>query len=468
MLIKGTHYNPQFEAAILGICMLEKTAFSRIYGTLKSEYFYTDGNKKVFEALNEMFTSNLPIDLETVWDYMQRVKGISEISNYNTAAYLTKLTANVVSSAHMEYHSLILQKMWCQRELINITHSGTSEGATIETQAKKIQDKLFELQMSSVSDGWKTMDELIIGLYKHQDKMEESKGLGITTGFKTIDEKYGGFFNGQMIVLGARPSMGKSAFAGQIAMNIAAGGKQVGIISLEMNNNEIMARMAAIDTGIDFKIIFRSLFKDEDERDLFYKILNNSASKLPISVSEKTDVNIASIKAQALKLKHKSGLDFIVVDYLQLIGGDQGKNKIRENIVAEISRGFKIMVKELDIPGLILCQLNREVDKRKGEDRYPKLSDLRESGSIEQDADAVMFLHSDFMSGMQTDHNGISTYGQAQLVIRKWRNGEANIIMQLEFEGKKMKFKEKGGYLKPVAIPQVSFAKGEAQEDMPF
>ncbi len=465
MLTKATHYNLEIEAAILGICMLEKTAFSRIYGVLKPEYFYSEGNQKVFNAMSEMVTANLPIDILTVHDYLQRVKGIKEISMHNTAYYLSRLTNNVVSSTHMEYHSLILQKMWCQRELINLTHAGTIEVNTIENQAKKIQDKLFELQMSSVSDGWKSMDELIVGLYKHQDQMEATKGMGIATGFKTIDRIYGGFFNGQMIVLGARPSMGKSAFAGQIAMNIAAKGKQVGIISLEMNNNEIMARMAAIDTNVDFKTIFRSLFTDEQQKDLFYKRLNNSASKLPISVSEKTDVNIASIKAQALKLKHKSGLDFLVVDYLQLIAGDLGKNKIRENVVAEISRGFKILCKELDIPGLILCQLNREADKRKGEDRFPKLSDLRESGSIEQDADAVMFLHSDYMSGVHKDANGNSTNGQAQLVIRKWRNGEANLIIDLEFDGPKMRFKERTGYYKQANIP---VSESDEKEDMPF
>lgn len=446
MFLKGTHYNVDFEAAILGACLIEKTAFSRIFNTLKPEIFYSDGNRIVFEAMKEMFDKNFPIDILTVWDYLQREKGIEKINDKNTAYYLSTLTNRVVSSANMEYHSIVLQKMWCERELINLTHSGSLQ--TI----KEIQDKLYELQTSAVGDGWKTIDELIIGLYKHQDTIEQTKGMGLTTGFKTIDRVYGGFHSGQMIVIGARPSMGKSALAGQIAMNIASQNKKVGIVSLEMSNNEIAARMASIDTDMEFSKIFRALFDDENDRDKFYKRLNSSLAHLPISVSEKTDVNISAIKAQAMKLKYKSGLDCLIVDYLQLIGGDVSKNKNRENIVAEISRGFKILVKELDIPGIILCQLNRESEKRKGEDRFPKLSDLRESGAIEQDADAVLFLHRDFMSGLHTNEQGRSTENEAHLIIRKWRNGEANLIIDLEFEGSKMKFKERTGFIPHAAV----------------
>lgn len=443
MLVKGTHYNTEIEEAILGICLLEKTAFARIYNVLKAEVFYSDPHKVVFEILKEMFDKSIAIDLLTVWDYMQRVKGIAEINQQNTAYFLSRLTNSVVSSANMERHSLILQEMWCERELINLTHAGTNSDISRQTRVKEIQDKLFNLQTTSVSDGWKQMDEMIVGLYKHQDKMTETKGMGLLTGFKTIDRVYGGFHNGQMIVIGARPSMGKSALAGQIAMNIAAKNKKVGIISLEMSNNEIMARMASIDTDIDFNTIYRALFIDEYQRDQFYQKLNNSTVNLPIWVSEKTDVNISAIKAQAMKLKYKSGIDCLIIDYLQLIGGETSKNKNRENVVAEISRGFKILCKELDIPGIILCQLNREVEKRKGMDRFPKLSDLRESGAIEQDADCVLFLHRDFMSGIPTNENGQSTENEAHLVIRKWRNGEANLILDLEFNGPKMKFKEK-------------------------
>lgn len=462
-LTKGIHYNLQMEAAILGACLLEKTAFSRVFGVLKPEIFYSENHQKVFEVMAEMFDKNLPIDMITVWDFLQRVKGISEMNGNNTAYYVSTLTNGVVSSAHMEYHSLVLQSMWCQRELIKLTTSGTRPDASIQQQAKEIQDKLFQLQTTSTSDGWKSMDEGIIDLYKHQDEMEATKGMGITTGFKTIDKIYGGFFNGQMIVIGARPSMGKSAFAGQIAMNVAAHGKKVGIVSLEMNNNEIMARMAAIDANLDFNSIYRSMFKDEEQKELFYKRLNSSLSKLPIWVSDKTRVNISAIKAQALKLKHNHGLDFLIIDYLQLISGDITSNKSRENIVAEISRGFKLLVKELNIPGMILCQLNRDVESRKGQDRFPKLSDLRESGAIEQDADAVMFLHSDFMSGNLTNKEGVSTEGQAHLVVRKWRNGMSNLIIDLEFDGAKMKFKEKSGYYVKTFTPIV-----DDSEETPF
>ena len=220
-------------------------------------------------------------------------------------------------------------------------------------------------------------------------------------------------------------------------------GTRVGIVSLEMNNNEIAARIGSLDSNINFAAIFRGLYADENDRNKFLNTVNNSTSNLPIYVTDNTDVNVTEIKAKAYKLKQKHGLDCLIVDYLQLVGSDNNQNRNRENEVAKISRGFKIIAKELNVPLLVLAQLNREVDKRKGDDRFPQLSDLRESGAIEQDADAVMFLHSDFKSGKLQDADGRTTEGQAHLIIRKWRNGDANIIVDLDFDGPKMKFTER-------------------------
>jgi replicative DNA helicase len=332
--------------------------------------------------------------------------------------------------------------MWIDREIITLTHSGV-KGENTRSEIYQLQTKLTELSGVNFTSDWQDMDELMVGLVKHQDEMAQSKGKGLLTGFKTIDRLYGGFFKGQMIVIGARPSIGKSALAGQMAMNMARSGAQVGFISLEMSNNEIAARFASIDTSISFTEIFRGLYQDENQRDYFYKQINKT-SNLPISVSDKTEVNISEIKAKAYKLKHKKGrLDCLILDYLQLVDGDSQSNRNRENEVAKISRGCKIIAKELEVPLIILCQLNREVEKRKGKDRYPQLSDFRESGAIEQDADVAMFLHSDFKSGHLEDENGNTTEGQADIVIRKWRNGIPNLIIPLDFDGPKMKFSER-------------------------
>jgi replicative DNA helicase len=309
-----------------------------------------------------------------------------------------------------------------------------------------LQNRLQELNQKSSKSDWQDMTELMVNLYRHQAEMQKTGGMGITTGFKGLDKESGGFHPGQLVVIGARPSVGKSALAGQMAVSMASSGLTVGIISLEMNNNEIAARLAAIDAEIDFNVLYRGLYSDERQRDWVYERIGRHTSTLKIFVSDKTDVNINEIRVKAQKLKHLHGLDCLFIDYLQLIDSDETKNSNRENEIRKISRGAKIMAKEMNIPVIELCQLNREVTKRKGHERYPQLSDLRESGSIEQDADVVMFLHRDFMSGIEVDENGNSTQNQADIVVRKWRNGNANFIYPLDFDPPKMKFRERGQF----------------------
>lgn len=239
-------------------------------------------------------------------------------------------------------------------------------------------------------------------------------------------------------------------------------GKKVGIISLEMNNNEIAARLASIETDIDFWKIFRTIAQDEVLHKNFYEHISRNTINLPIFLSDKTKVNIAEIKAKATKLKASKGCDCLMVDYLQLIDSTTGnKNYNREQEVAKMSRGLKLMAQELDIPVIVLCQLNRAVTARSYKDRFPKLSDLRESGAIEQDADVVMFLHRDYMSGWQVDENSISTEFNADLLGPKWRNG-ATFHLPLEFDPPKMKFTEQKGFV-PVVIEKVDY-----QGDNPF
>lgn len=251
--------------------------------------------------------------------------------------------------------------------------------------------------------------------------------------------------NGDMIVLGARPSVGKSAFLGLLSMNMAKNGRKVGIISLEMSNAKIAGRLAALDTGVDFATLYRGLAIDEAMQERLYQQIGNRTAQLPIFVSDKTQVSMPEIKAKAMKLKHKEGCDILFIDYLQLVdsSGYGNKNSNRENEVRQMSRGCKLMAKELDIPVVVLAQLNREVTGRKGDDRYPKLSDLRESGAIEQDADVVMFLHRDWMSGFETNERGESTEREADLIVRKWRDGEPNLRIPLEFDPPRMKFSER-------------------------
>lgn len=461
---KNIHYNLDFEMAVLGGCLTEKTAIGRIYGMIDPECFYSTGNKIIFETITAMYVSGIPIDCYTVYDQIFRVKNIPLLDGNNPAYYVPHLTTVVCSCAHLEYHSFVIKTMWMEREIIKLTTGGEKLEGDVRDQIYSLQKKLHEIQAKTAEHDWSDMTKLMVDLYQHQEEIKKSGGLGIACGFATIDKENGGFHPGQLVVIGARPSVGKSAIVGSMALHMAKQNKTVGIISLEMSNTEIAARLAALDTDTDFNVLYRGLYRDEKETHFIYNKIGNETSTLPIYVTDKTEVSVVEIKAKAQKLKSTFGLDCLIIDYLQLIDVPETYNRTRENEVAKMSRACKIMAKEMGIPVILLCQLNRESTKRKGTERYPQLSDLRESGAIEQDADVVIFLHRDWMAGYQTDENGNSTEKQADIVVRKWRNGKNNFIVPLDFDPPKMKFFERGSYggYKPASI------EVRSEDDNPF
>jgi len=437
------HYSKEFENAVLGACLIEKDAFGRTFGIVDKECFYFDGNKIVYDAIAEMYSNGIPVDINTVIDFIVNRKGFLEIMGYNTTYYVCRITNSVVSSGHLEYHSYVLKRMWMERELIKLTHGGIELEGSVKEKMGQLNQAIQAINQGEYTKDWQDMSELVYGLMVHQDEMTKNGGMGIRTGIAHIDRHNGGFFPGQMIVIGARPSVGKSAFMGQMAIEMAKQGTGVGIISLEMSNNEIAARLSSLETESDFKTIFRNLYADENAKHKWYEQMR-SVNNLPIYVSDKTRVTHTDIKAKASKLMHQhKGVGCIMIDYLQLISSEeQARNRTRENEVSQISRMCKLMAKDLGIPVIILCQLNRAVTQRKGEERYPHLSDLRESGSIEQDADVVMFLHRDWLLGGEyvKDEFGNTTENRADLVVRKWRNGISNFKIPMIFDGPRMKF----------------------------
>lgn len=446
-LQKYKHYDTELEKACIGVCLLEKLAFSRMVTLVEHEnMLYDSRHKVVYRAMKKLFDDSLPIDIFTVRDVIINKFKIDTLEGYNVPYYLCVCTNSVVSSANLEYHSIIIYEFWKKRRFLEIKYSGDENlGYDTEKDIQNINNALTELISPKFKKEWLGMDELIIALYQHHDQLLINNGVGLLTGFPSLD-KNGGFFGGNMIFLGARPGIGKSAFANSIAVNVANSGKKVGILSLEMNNAEVAARIGAIDTDTDFSIIYRGLMTDELETMNMYNKLNTKTIGLPIFVSDKTDVNITDIRRKAEVLKSKQGVDFLIIDYLQLIETSEFKNSNRENEVAKISRGIKIIAKDLNIPVLVLGQLNREVTKRSGANRYPVLGDIRESGAIEQDSDIVFFLHSDFKSGILVDEDGNSTENNIDLVNRKWRNYPSEFIVPLKFDGSKMKFSELHNY----------------------
>lgn len=459
------HHGKDLEESILGACLLEKLAFGRIYSIIESEHFYFSGHQIVFDVMQEMFQVNAPIDIFTVIEWVMNKKRIEEIDKWNVPYFITRLTNCVCSSAHLEYHSFIVKEMWQRRKVLEIKYKELENDLDPNKNVHDINEELNKILGNNIRKDWFDMSELMVKLYQHQDEVQKRGGIGLKTGLQTIDRENGGLFEDQMVIIGARPSVGKSALAGTVAMSIAGMGKTVGIISLEMSNVEIAARLAAIDTNTDFAVLFRGLYRDEQHTHEVYNRIANHTSTLPIWVSDKTDVNVLEIKAKAQKLKAAHGLDCLIIDYLQLINVSEGHNRTRENEISKISRACKIMAKEMKIPTILLCQLNREVTKRKGNDRYPQLSDLRESGSLEQDADVVMFLHSDWLSGIPADEHGNTTEGRADLVVRKWRNGRSNFIIPLDFDAPKMKFTEaRGAHPTAVNVPASPY---EVDKDEP-
>jgi replicative DNA helicase len=457
-MTEGIHYAKDIEAAVLGICLIEKDAFTNTVGLIGVEVFYIDDNQKVYLALREMHDKSMPIDTLTVWQRMTQA-GIT-LNAGTIPWYMAELQRQVVSSAHLEAHCEVLRKMWRLRELEKLTRSGIDPTRDERTQAQALSDKIAQILADETHEDWLDLDDLYMNLIIHQEAIGAGKKEFIPSGFRSIDRLNGGFTPGQLVIVGARPSVGKSALANVIVFAAAKKGKSVGVISLEMNNTELAGRLAAIQTETSFSVIYRNLFNDEKASKEFRATLTNN-SGLPIYVSDKTKVDVNEIRARAVKLKRKKGLDLLIVDYLQLVESVERKGYNREQEVAKISRGMKLLAMELQIPIVMLCQLNRAVTHRKAKERYPQLSDLRESGAIEQDADVVLMLHRDWLCGYEVHpETGNSTELDADLLGVKWRNG-ATFHLELDFNPQQMKFSERGGNLIPVHI-----SKDECEEEL--
>lgn len=430
------HYSRELEGAILGACLLENTAFARIRGILTTECFYYEGNQKVYTALTQMWDENVFVDILTLVHWMVH-KGFEVLDNFNTAYFVTRLTNMVVSTAHLEYHALLVRQMYCERELMNIQHA--QNDMTIDTldRIQELKQRLEKISSIKSSNDWSEMAETLISLSKHMEEVKGKDLIGVPTGFEALDLITGGFAKTNLIVLAARPSVGKSAILNSMAIHAASCNYNVGIVSLEMPKIQIAARMAALVSDIDFYKIFRNRMEDEEQAKRLYTYFQ-SLSELPIWISDKANVNISDIKAKATHLIHKHKLDVLFIDYLQLVETEgKDKNYNREQEVSKMSRGLKLMAMDFQIPIVVLAQLNRESEKLSN--KKPQLHHLRESGAIEQDADGVIFLHRDWKVGIQADENGNSTERRADLIVAKWRNGETTEI-KIGFDPPKMKF----------------------------
>lgn len=434
MLKKHIHYDDDLENAIIGACLIEKLAFSRIFNLLKSAFFRDTLNGVLFSVLQEMYENAIPIDMFTLPVYIAK-RNKQLLTEYNIPFEIIEKTKSVVSTAHLEFHSLLIRDMYVKRRMLELQASVISDTPGIDS-LEDLKEELEELSNIKTTDDWEDMTELLTKLHQHMDSVLGKDLIGVTTGFNLLDKMTSGFTPG-MFVIGARPSVGKSALLNKMVVSAASGGKKVGIINLEMSQAEIAGRLSSLVVDMDFNTIFRNQLRDEQERLKFYSELDTLAN-LPIKVSSATGVNIQDIRAKTLKLYNSWGCDILFIDYLQLVDTEtKNKNYNRENEVAKLSRGLKLLSMDLQIPIVPLCQLNRE--SVKNGDKKPQLHHLRESGSIEQDADGVMFLHRDWKVGIMQNNDGGSTEREADLIVAKWRNGQTGEI-KIGFDPPKMKF----------------------------
>lgn len=465
---KYQHYNTDLERCILGICILQPAAFTQAQEIISTaDCFYDPDHRIVWDTMMEMQDRGEFCDMITVTQRVAQKKSSSVIGD--VAYFITHdLCMGVYSDAHLTTWCVSVNELYMNRLYLEVSQIAGSSPDDIIEATDALNEKIEKAKQIKASDDWHSIGQAMFKLQQHMDVVR-SKNTGVLSGIQTLDDITFGFQPGQLIVLAARPAVGKSAFAASVALNTARKGNKVGIISLEMPEEQLAGRMAAIYSDMEFWRIYRNVFNSEDEERIFYTRSGEMAG-LPIYFTDKTNVNAAIIRGKAMKLKNKKGLDFLIIDYLQLIETEGKRNETREREIAKLSRSLKLLSLELNIPIMVLAQLNRESEK--SADKKPKAHNLRESGSIEQDADLILLLHRDYAVGIEEDANGNSTKNEADIIIAKHRNGET-AELKLGFDGFRMSFfdKETKVEFKP-AYPHAGIRKpypdDDSMKDLPF
>lgn len=438
----------ELEEAVLGALMLEKDALTNVIDILKVESFYKESHKVIFQAILDLFTESQPIDLLTVTSQLRK-NGALEIAG--GAFYVTELTSKVASAANIEYHARIITEQSIKRELIKISGEIQKEAFEDTTDVFELLDKmeqsLFEISEKNIrknySDMRSIMREAIIEL---EARKNQKDGLtGVPSGFTALDRVTSGWQKSDLVIIAARPAMGKTAFVLSVLRNAAVDhNRPVAIFSLEMSSVQLVNRLISSEAELDSDKIKKGSLADHEWAQLVHKTAK--LSKAPLFVDDTPALSILELRAKCRKLKAQHDIQLVVVDYLQLMSGDSkngGQGGNREQEIASISRALKKIAKELSIPVIALSQLSRAVETRGG-DKRPQLSDLRESGSIEQDADMVMFLYRPEYYGITEDEGGASTAGVGEVIIAKHRNGSLDNV-KLRFIGKYTKFTDLDG-----------------------
>ncbi|MFY8108714.1 MAG: replicative DNA helicase [Bacteroidia bacterium] len=436
----GAKLPPQaidLEEAVLGALMLEKHAITVVAEVLSPKSFYKDSHSMIYEAIVVLFGKAEPIDILTVTSELRK-KGQLDI--VGGAYYITMLTNRVTSAANIEYHARIIAEKFLQRELIRISGEIQTEAFEDSADAFNMLDsaekKLFDLSQGNIKRAYLSMNAVVKQTLKDIEdmKLKTGKYTGIPSGFTKLDRITAGFQRSDLIIVAARPGMGKTAFALSVARNASFEGlgkdespRGVAIFSLEMGNKQMVSRMISSEAEISGHKLRTGELKDYEWEQLNAKIA--ALSEAPILIDDTPALSVFELRAKCRRMKQQNDISMVVIDYLQLMRGDDtgNKNGNREQEVSYISRSLKALAKELDVPVIALSQLSRQTERRSASNR-PMLSDLRESGSIEQDADMVMFIYRPEYYQLAEWEDGTPTSGQAEVMIAKNRHGALDNI----------------------------------------
>ena len=422
----------ELEEAVLGAVMIEQNAINEVTDILKDESFYVDAHQRIWRAIRMLFQSQAPIDLLTVTEQLKKNGDLDAVGG---PFYVAQLTNKVGSAANVEYHARLIAEKHIQRMLISTSSEIIKEAYEDSTDVFDLLDKaeknLFSIAENSLKRNSEDIGSIIMGELKEIDiRMTNSEEHvnGVPSGFIDLDRTTGGWQKSDLVILAARPAMGKTSFTLALARNAAVDHKKaVAVFSLEMSSIQLVQRLISMETHIPSDKIRKGNLEQYEYQILTSKIDN--LKNAPIFIDDTPAINVFELRSKCRRLKQQHDIQLVVIDYLQLMSGSvDGKNGgNREQEISQISRSLKGLAKELQIPVIALSQLSRAVETRGG-DKKPILSDLRESGAIEQDADIVIFLYRGEYYGLEQDADGNPTKDIAEVIIAKHRNGPVKTV----------------------------------------
>ncbi len=428
-LEKTLPHNLDAERAILGAILLDDSALLAVFETLKPQDFYLDSHRKVLEKMIHLMNTSRPIDLVTLKDELQRS---NELESVGGAAYLASLTDGLPRAMNIEYYARIVKEKSTLRRIIQISNEAMTRSYKDEESAEEIlhhvEGGVFDIANQQFHTRFSSITPIVDNVYKHIEELFNKKTpvTGLETGFVDLDRMTAGLHPSDLIIVAARPGLGKTSLCLNIAQHAAIrNGKCVGIFSLEMSKEQLVKRLLCSEARIDAHRINTGYLNKEDWNRL--SRASGDLSETKIFIDDTASISVPELRSKSRRLSLERGLDLIIVDYLQLMSGSTTRYENRTQEISQISRGLKGIAKELNVPLVAVSQLSRAIESRHGEHRRPQLSDLRESGSIEQDADVVMFIYREDIVNPTEENSGLG-----ELIIGKQRNGPTGTI-QLAF-----------------------------------